>query len=84
MNTAQRIKQAKSDLQDKQTKKAELVGRRKTLMDRLWKDHNVRSVKAAESLIDELEDSIKENEKELKGKLQELDDMQEKMEEKEE
>ncbi len=73
MTTTEKIKEARAALNEQKQKKAELEGRRKTLMERLWKEHKLRSISAAEKRVDELEEQISDREKELAKLVKKLD-----------
>jgi len=77
---ADKIKKARRTLDEKKAKKAELKGRRKALMEELFKHHKLRSISAAEARIDELERQIEEGQEELDEKMKSLDEMMEEME----
>ena len=79
MTITDKIKRARKTLQQKQTQKAELEGRRKALMDRLSNDFSVDTVKEGEARLDELEAEIKDKQEQLDDMVSELDELQEEM-----
>ena len=72
-NISQQVKDAQKQLQAKRTEQAELVGQRKTLMERLHTEFGLDTLDQAEDRIDELDEKIKTDREKLNGMVEELD-----------
>ncbi len=72
-NIAQQVKDARKQLEVKRTEQAELVGQRKTLMERLHMEFGLDSLDQAEDRIDELDGKIKVDREKINGMIEELD-----------
>ena len=80
MNLTDKIKKARRTLESKKQLKAEQTGKRKALMDELWTNHKIRTVKGAEARIDELERDMEDKQRKLDVDIKKLDDMMTEME----
>lgn len=77
---ADRLKKAKSLLEEANTKKAELAGRRKELMKRLANEFKLTSVDEARKKLKSVEDELHDEEQKLSDLAGELDDLMEEVE----
>ncbi len=70
-----KTKEAKIALDKARTKRAELTGRRKQLLETLGTKWGIGTVEEAEKRIETLEVDIEEKEEQLRERVSDLDDM---------
>ena len=74
-NVAEQVKAAQQAVERIKTRKAELEGRRKQLLETLQKDFNVTTVEEARKLLESLESELADKEEQLTNLSGELDDL---------
>ena len=74
-NVAEQVKAAQQAVERIKTRKAELEGRRKQLLETLQKDFNVTTVEEARKLLESLESELADKEEQLTDLSGELDDL---------
>jgi len=74
-NVAEQVKAAQQAVERIKTRKAELEGRRKQLLETLQKDFNVATVEEARKLMESLEAELAGKEEQLTNLSGELDDL---------
>lgn len=77
MTTLEKVKKARKRLQDIETQKAELEGRRKQLMERLKSEFGFDTIEEADKAATKMEKDLKGKNTELFKLLQELDERME-------